>query len=379
MKQVCRLRQTPLAFIRQKLLILAGLFVLIGQVHAERIKDLADFEGIRDNQLIGYGLVVGLDGTGDQTQQAPFTGQSLINMLSQLGVSIPPGTNMQLRNVAGVMVTATLPPFSRKGQKLDITVSSIGNAKSLRGGTLLMTPLKGMDGQVYAMAQGNMLVGGIGAQAGGASVQVNHQAVGRITKGAIIEREVPTVLVDENGTLDLQLKEESFTTARRVVNAINGSIGAGVARALDSRVVELKVPMDSDNLVDFMGEVENIYVTPDQGSPKVVINARTGSVVMSGDVRLREAAVAHGNITVTINTELAVSQPNPFGAGETVVAAQNNVDIEREPGALNLVEGADLSEVVGALNALGATPDELMSILQALKASGALRAEIEII
>jgi flagellar P-ring protein precursor FlgI len=364
--------------LKMLLCIMCAVF-LPSLAQAEKIRDLANIEGVRDNQLLGYGLVVGLDGTGDQTQQAPFTGQSLINMLGQLGVSIPPGTNMQLRNVAAVMITANLPPFSRIGQRLDINVSSVGNAKSLRGGTLLMSPLKGSDGNVYAVAQGNVIVGGIGAQAGGSSVAINQQSGGRIDQGAIIEREVKSLLVDGSGTIDLQLKEASFTTVQRTVDAINYTYGKKIARAVDSRVIELQVPGDSDSLVHFIGEIENLSILPAESKPKVVINARTGSVVLSGNIVLRQAAVAHGNITVTIDTEFMTSQPNLLAKGETVTVPKSKVKIEQAPGTLNLVQGANLTDVVGALNDLGATPDELMSILQALKAAGALRAEIEII
>lgn len=365
--------------IKKGLMAAVTLFAISLTAQAEKIRDIADFEGVRDNQLVGYGLVVGLDGTGDQTQQAPFTGQSLVNMLSQLGVSIPPGTNMQLKNVAAVMLTADLPPFSRKGQRLDIVVSSVGNAKSLRGGTLLMSPLKGADGNTYAVAQGNLLVGGVGAERGGNSVRVNSQATGRIENGAIVEREVESVLIDEKGTMDLQLKEASFTTVQRMVDAINTIYGEDTAVALDNRVAEVKIPGGQKNLVRFMGEVENLQIRPAELAPTVVINSRTGSVVLSGEVRLLQAAVAHGNITVTISTKQTTSQPNPLAEGETVVIENSDIDIESGAGTLNIVEGADLTAVVGALNDLGATTDELMSILQALKASGALRAEIEII
>ncbi|MAO61856.1 MULTISPECIES: flagellar basal body P-ring protein FlgI [unclassified Halomonas] len=347
--------------------------------HAERVRELASFAGVRDNQLVGYGLVVGLDGSGDQTTQAPFTSQSLTNMLSQLGVTVPPGTNLQLRNVAAVMVTADLPPFSRPGQRLDIVVSSIANASSLRGGTLLMTPLKGADGDTYAIAQGNMLVGGAGAQAGGSSVQINQQASGRIPNGALVEREVPLNLGGNGGVLELQLNDADFGTVQRMVSAINSEFGQSVAYARNGRVIALDGPMDANERVNFMARVENVQVTPTEAPAKVVLNARTGSVVMNSAVTLRRAAVAHGNLSIMIDTQFGVSQPNPLGEGETVVVPDADIDIEQQEAYLQIVEGADLADVVNALNALGATPQDLMSILEALRASGSLRAELEII
>ncbi|WP_174329827.1 flagellar basal body P-ring protein FlgI [Litchfieldella anticariensis] len=361
------------------LTILLGLG-LAPSVQAERLRDLATFAGVRDNALVGYGLVVGLDGTGDQTMQAPFTSQSLTNMLSQLGITVPSGTNMQLRNVAAVMVTADLPPFSQPGQRLDVVVSSVGNARSLRGGTLLMTPLKGADGDTYAIAQGNLLVGGVGAEAGGSSVQVNQQAGGRISGGAMVEREVPLDLGANGGVLDLQLKEADFGTAQRVVSAINNEFGWSVAAAQDGRTIQLRGPDNANDRVNFMARVENLDVTPMEASAKVVINSRTGAVVLNSAVTLHRAAVAHGNLSIVIDTAFQVSQPAPFGEGETVVVPDSDISVQQEEGALRLVEGrADLVDVVNALNALGATPADLMSILEALKAAGSLRADLEII
>ena len=362
-----------------RLATLLLLCVVTSTSASERVRELAGFAGVRDNQLVGYGLVVGLDSTGDQTTQAPFTSQSLVNMLSQLGVTVPPGTNLQLRNVAAVMVTADLPPFSRPGQRLDIVVSSIANARSLRGGTLLMTPLKGADGDTYAIAQGNMLVGGAGAQAGGSSVQVNQQASGRIPNGALVEREVPLNLGGNGGVLELQLNESDFGTAQRVVTAINNEFGQAVAYARNGRVIALDGPMDENARVNFMARVENVRVTPMDAPARVVLNARTGSVVMNSAVTLRQAAVAHGNLSIMIDTQFGVSQPAPFGEGETVVVPNTDIEIEQQEAFLQIVEGAQLNEVVNALNALGATPQDLMSILEALKASGSLRAELEII
>ncbi len=369
-------RISPMAWLFGAALWLA----LAAPVQAERLRDLATFAGVRDNALVGYGLVVGLDGTGDQTMQAPFTGQSLTNMLSQLGITVPPGTNMQLRNVAAVMVTADLPPFSQPGQRLDVVVSSIGNARSLRGGTLLMTPLKGADGETYAIAQGNLLVGGAGAAAGGSSVQINQQAGGRIAGGATVERKVPVSLGANSGILDLQLKQADFGTAQRVVAAINDAFGWSVAAAQDGRTIRLQGPNDPNDRVNFMARIENLQVTPNEAPAKVVLNSRTGSVVLNSSVTLHRAAVAHGNLSIVIDTDFQVSQPAPFGEGQTVVAPDTDIAITQEGGALRVVEGnADLVEVVNALNALGATPADLMSILEALKAAGSLRADLEII
>jgi flagellar P-ring protein precursor FlgI len=345
---------------------------------AERIKDMASIQGVRDNQLIGYGIVVGLDGSGDQTTQTPFTVQSIISMLSQMGVNLPAGTSLQLKNVAAVMVTATLPPFAKPGQNIDVTASSIGNAKSLRGGTLLMTPLKGADGQVYAMAQGNVLVGGVGASSGGASVQVNHLSVGRVPAGATVERAVPTVL-GQGDFIHLELKESDFTTASRIVEVINSQVGPDLASAQDGRMIEVRAPAGNQR-VAFIAKIENLEVNPAQGVAKVIINARTGSVVMNQAVTLSACAVAHGNLTVVINTDSSVSQPNARSDGQTVQTDKTSIDVTADKGGLvHLQSGVNLSEVVKALNSMGATPQDLLAILQAMKSAGALRAELEII
>ena len=348
--------------------------------HAARLKELATIAGVRENQLVGYGLVIGLDGSGDQTTQTPFTVQSTLNMLRNLGVTLPPGTRLQLKNVAAVMVTAELPPFAKPGQRIDVTVSSIGNAKSLRGGTLVMTPLKGADGQIYAIAQGNVLVGGAGAQAGGAAQTINHLAAGRIPGGATVEREVPVALAT-NGPLRLELKTTDFTTAARVVTAINQKFGAGTAAAQDGRTILVNAPHDASARVAFLGQLQELPVTPATEPAKVIVNARTGSVVMNQEVRLKPVAVAHGNLKVTIQEDLTVSQPTaPLAGGETVVARQQSVKIEQPPAVLHHIKGgANLAEVIQALNALGATPMDLISILQAMKAAGALEAELEVI
>ncbi len=358
--------------------LLAILLLLPLSAAADRIKDMASIQGVRDNQLIGYGIVVGLDGSGDQTTQTPFTVQSIISMLSQMGVNLPQGTSLQLKNVAAVMVTANLPPFSKPGQTIDVTVSSIGNAKSLRGGTLLMTPLKGADGQVYAMAQGNMLVSGVGASSGGASVQVNHLSVGRVPAGATVERAVPTLL-GQGEFIHLELKANDFTTAARIVEVINGQVAPNIASALDGRVIQVRAPEGSER-VAFISRIENLQVNPAQGIAKVIINARTGSIVMNQAVTLDTCAVAHGNLSVVINTDSSVSQPNPLSQGQTVQTDKTSIDVKADKGGLvHLQKGVSLSEVVKALNAIGATPQDLLAILQAMKSSGALHAELEII
>jgi flagellar P-ring protein precursor FlgI len=345
---------------------------------AERIKDLASIQGVRANQLLGYGLVVGLDGSGDQTTQTPFTVQSIINMLTQLGVNLPPGTSLQLKNVAAVMVTATLPAFSQPGQQIDVTVSSLGNAKSLSGGTLLMTPLKGGDNQVYAIAQGNLLVGGVGASANGSKVQVNHLSVGRIAGGATVERvvEAPIGVGDH---LNVELNVTDFSTVRRVVDAINRGLGEGTASAVDGRVVQVRAPVAQNERVTFLASLENIEVHPAPTPAKVIINARTGSIVMNQAVTVDVCAIAHGNLSVVITTEPVISQPNAFAAGNTVQAKKSSIEIKQDSGHLTMVQGASLSEVVKALNAIGATPLDLQTILQSMKSAGALRAELEVI
>jgi flagellar P-ring protein precursor FlgI len=359
--------------------ILIGLLMLAGQAHAERIKDIATIQGVRNNQLAGYGIVVGLDGTGDQTTQTPFTVSSIISMLGQMGVNIPAGTSLQLKNVAAVMVTATLPPFAKPGQAIDITVSSIGNAKSLRGGTLLMTPLKGADSQVYAMAQGNLLVAGAGASSGGSSVQVNQLSVGRVPSGATVERMVPTS-VGQGEFVNFELNANDFTTVTRMVEVINRNFGPGTAVAVDGRQVRVAAPMDNSQRVAFISRLENLSVAPGEDIARVILNARTGSIVMNKEVMLDTVAVAHGSLSVVISSEPLVSQPNSLSQGQTVVAEQADISIKEKKGELVMLRaGASLGEVVKALNAVGASPQDLLAILQAMKAAGALKANLEII
>jgi flagellar P-ring protein precursor FlgI len=347
--------------------------------HAERLKDLASIQGVRQNQLIGYGLVVGLDGSGDQTTQTPFTVQSVISMLQGLGVTMPPATSLQLKNVAAVMITATLPPFAQPGQMLDVTVSSMGNAKSLRGGMLLMAPLKGADGQVYAMSQGNVLVGGVGASAPGAKAVINHLSVGRISGGATVERAVASNL-GQGGVIFLELNDTDFATASKAVEAINKQFGMDTAAAQDGRVIRVRAPVLPDERVAFLGALQSLNVTPAMNAAKVIMNARTGSVVLNQAVTLEACAISHGNLTITINTDTNVSQPNALSGGETVVTQSSQIEIKKDPGAVLLLKaGVSLAEVVKALNAIGATPQDLLAILQAMKAAGSLRAELEII
>ena len=348
--------------------------------NAARIKEVAAVQGVRANQLTGYGLVVGLDGTGDQTTQTPFTTQSLNAMLQQMGITVPPGTNMQLRNVAAVMVTASLPPFAQPGQQIDINVSSLGNAKSLRGGTLILTPLKGADGQVYAMAQGNLVVGGAGASAGGSKVQINHLSAGRVPQGATVERAVATPLSQATEFVQLDLNSADFQTARDVARAINAAKGANTAFALDGRVVRVRMPLEADARVSFLADIENLDLASSKPAAKVVLNARTGSVVMNEAVTLAACAVAHGSLSVTISSIPVVSQPNPLGRGETVVGEKADIAISQQAGSLvQMPAGTKLADVVKALNALGATPQDLLAILQAMKVAGALNAELEVI
>lgn len=365
---------------------LIGIFAavcLVGLIsasaQAERIKDLATIQGVRINQLVGYGLVVGLDGSGDQTTQTPFTVQSITSMLGQLGVNLPAGTSLQLKNVAAVMVTANLPAFSRTGQNIDVTVSSLGNAKSLRGGTLIMTPLKGADGQVYAISQGNVLVSGAGASSGGSSAQVNHLAVGRIPAGATVERAVSTP-VGEGDYVKLDLNQSDFTTANRIVQAINRRFGDATASAGDGGQVQVRAPRDANQRVAFISQMENLPIQAGNGAAKVIVNGRTGSVVMNQNVEVDNCAVAHGNLSVTISSDAQVSQPNPLAQGETTTTQNAQIDIKAQKGELvTLTASPSLGEVVKALNAVGASPQDLLAILQAMKSAGALRAELEVI
>jgi len=361
------------------MVVFAGV-LLNAPAFAARIKEVATVQGVRPNQLTGYGLVVGLDGTGDQSSQAPFTAQSIIAMLQQMGVSLPSGTQMQLRNVAAVMVTAELPAFAQPGQRIDVNVSSVANAKSLRGGMLIATPLKGADGQIYALAQGSLIVGGAGASAGGSKVQINHLSAGRVPQGATVERAVPTPL-QQGEHLQLDLNAADFATAREVARAINTAKGDGTAEALDARVVRVRAPVEPGERVGFLADIENLALTLAKPAAKIVLNARTGSVVMNEAVTIGACAVAHGSLSVTITSTPMVSQPNSFTtSGQTVVSEKADITIAQQGGTLmQMSAGAQLADVVKALNALGATPQDLLAILQAMKSAGALNAEIEVI
>ena len=360
--------------------LLAAVF-LTAPVQAERIKDIASVAGVRENQLVGYGLVVGLDGTGDKTSQTQFTAQSLKSMLAQLGVVVPPGVNPKPKNVAAVMISTSLPPFAKPGQAIDVTVSSLGNAKSLRGGTLLMAPLKGADGKVYAIAQGNLVVGGLGVEGSdGSKVTVNIPSVGRIPNGATVERTVSTPFTRSNRVV-LNLHTADFTTTHRVVKAINQLIGEGTAKALDGASVEVRAPSDPSQKVGFLSILENITLEPGEAPARVVINSRTGTIVIGAHVRVMPAAVAHGTLVVTISEQTAVSQPAPFArVGSTEVVPQSNVQVTQEDARMFLFKpGVSLNDIVQAVNQVGAAPGDLVAILEALKEAGALRAELIVI
>ena len=361
----------------------AGLLALAAALpaHALRIKEVAAVQGVRSNQLTGYGLVVGLDGTGDQTTQMPYTTQAMQNYLQQMGISLPAGASsqLQLKNVAAVVVTAQLPAFAQSGQQIDVTVSSMGNSKSLKGGLLMMTPLRGADGEIYALAQGNVVISGAGAAAGGSKVQINHLSAGRIPQGAQVERSVPTPLNDGD-FITLDLNASDFQTASGVVQAINKRLGSGRATALNGRTVQVSAPTDPGARVGFLAELEELQLEAIAPAAKVVINARTGSVVLNQAVTLGPCAIAHGNLSITISSTPVISQPAPLSKGETVVAQQSTIKINQEPGAIIQVPPSpQLADVVRALNALGATPGDLLAILQAIKAAGALNAELEVI
>ena len=362
--------------------LMAGL-VWLGapmEAHAIRVKEVASVQGVRTNQLTGFGLVVGLDGTGDQTTQMPYTTQGMNNYLQQLGLNLPADAKLQMKNVAAVLVTAQLPAFAQPGQMIDVTVSSMGNAKSLRGGTLITTPLKGADGEIYALAQGNMLVGGAGASGGGSKVQINHLSAGRIPSGAQVERTVPTAFA-LGETIDLGLNSFDFQTARRVAEAINAQLGAGTANAMDGRVVRLHAPADPNARVSFLAEVEEVRLEASIPAARVIVNTRTGSIVMNQAVTIGPCAVAHGNLSVTISATPMVSQPNPLSAGgQTVVTEKADIKITQDGGALVQMDASpQLSDLVRMLNGLGATPQDLLAILQAIKAAGAMNAELEVI
>ena len=361
----------------------------INSVVADRLKDLVSVGGVRTNQLIGYGLVVGLQGTGDGADIS-FTAQSLKSMLSKLGVSIDgplfdfdtagrPATQLEVDNVAAVLVTAELPPFAKPGQKIDINVSTIGVAESLRGGTLVVTPLRGVDGEVYAIAQGQITVTGVDAQAAGNQVAIGTTTAGRVPDGAIVERMVETSF-DKSEFLVLNVKDQDFTTTNEIINVINNSFGDGTASGIDGSSIRLRAPIDPTQRVSFMSLVENLDVTPGEPPARVVVNARTGTVVISTNVKVRAAAVTHGTITVTISATNEVSQPNPLSDGETQEVQNADIEVEEPENNMFLFQpGVDLREIVDAVNQVGATPSSLIAILEALKQSGSLQAELIVI
>jgi flagellar P-ring protein precursor FlgI len=356
------------------------LFLLSLSAQAERIKDLTEIQGVRSNQLVGYGLVVGLDGSGDQTAQTPFTVQSLKSMLSQYGITLPANVNPQVKNIAAVSIHAELPPFAKIGQKIDVTVSSLGNAKSLRGGSLLMTPLKGADGQIYAMAQGNLVVGGLGVEGqDGSRLSINIPSAGRIPNGATVEKEVrtPFALGD---FITLNLKRPDFTTAKRLSDTINRILGPDNAFAQDGVTVKIRAPRDVSQRVGFMSFVENLEFQPGEAPAKVIVNSRTGTVVIGSHVRVYPAAVSHGNMTVTITNTNQVSQPEPLSGGQTVQTTQSQIEVTQEDNRMFLFNaGVTLDEIVRAVNQVGASPGDLVAILESLKQVGALSAELIII
>jgi flagellar P-ring protein precursor FlgI len=356
---------------------IAALLCLALPANAERIKDIASLAGVRGNQLIGYGLVVGLTNTGDKTR---FTSQTLRNMMLQLGINLAPGIDLKSKNIAVVSVTADLPPFSKPGQRIDVTVASLGDSKSLRGGSLLMTPLKGADSQVYAIAQGELVVGGLSASGqDGSSITVNVPSAGRIPNGATVEREVPTGFAQGESVI-LNLHTPDFTTANAMAAAIVKNFGEGAARAIDAASVQVTAPQDPAQRVAFASMVENLAISPAEAPARVVVNSRTGTVVISSQVRVQPAAVTHGKLSVTITERPQVSQPNPLSGGTTTAVPRSDIEIKEEANRMFVFNpGVTLDEIVNAVNRVGAAPSDLVAILEALKSAGALRAELIVI
>lgn len=362
---------------RSSLLLLAGALLWTGVACAERIKDLTSIAGVRSNQLLGYGLVVGLDGTGGKSS---FSVQSLKSMLARYGITVPPGTSLSLKNVAAVSVHAELPAFAKLGQTIDVTVSSLDDAKSLRGGSLLMTPLKGADGRVYAISQGNLVVGGFGASGSdGSRISVNIPSVGRIPNGASVEREVPNPFASGDHVI-LNLNTADFTTANRMATRINQTIGVGTASPLDATSVRVNAPRDVSQRVSFVSLLENIEIMPSEAPARIIVNSRTGTIVIGSHVRVMPAAITHGSLTLTITEQPVVSQPAPLSGGATVVVPSTDIAIEQEDSRMFLFNpGVKLDDIVRAVNKVGAAPGDLVAILEALKQAGALRAELIVI
>ncbi|MGB0204122.1 MAG: flagellar basal body P-ring protein FlgI [Neptuniibacter sp.] len=361
----------------KKLLISITCLLLSVSVEASRLKDMVSISGVRSNQLVGYGLVVGLDGTGDKTS---FTSQTFRNMLNNFGVAIPPTTNPQSKNIAAVAIHAELPAFAKPGQAIDITVSAIGDAKSLRGGSLLMSPLKGADGQVYAIAQGNLVVSGFGVQgADGSRLSLNVPSVGRIPNGATVERAVPSGFT-QGDSLVLNLHRPDFTTSRRVAEQINTLLGSQMAASMDAASIRVLAPRDPSQRVTFLSVLENLNVEPARDAAKVVINSRTGTIIIGQDVQVSPVAITHGGLTVAITEEINVDQPNPLGEGRTVISPRTGIEIDEGSGRMfEFSPGANLQDIVEAVNQVGAAPGDLMAILEALKQAGALKAELVVI
>ena len=360
-------------------LLISGM-VLTAPANAERVKDIATVSGVRANQLVGYGLVVGLDGTGDQTSQAPFTIQSIRNMLTKFGVTIPANVNPQLKNVAAVTVHADLPPFSKPGQTIDVTVNSIGNSSSLRGGSLLMTPMRGIDGEVYAIAQGSMVVSGFGVSGkDGSRIAVNVPSSGRVPNGASVEKSVPNSFTAEPYVV-LNLNTPDFTTAARLTDSINKLLGPDTARAMDAVSIRVQAPIDSSQRIAYLSTLESIEVTPGEAPARVIINSRTGTVVIGAQVRVTPAAVAHGSLSVTITERVDVSQPNALAEGDTVATRRSTISVDQPEARMFVFNaGVSLDEIVRAVNQVGAAPGDLVAILEALQQAGALRAELIVI
>lgn len=359
---------------------LLSLFLFSLNVQAERLKDIASIAGVRANHLVGYGLVVGLDGTGDKATQAPWTAQSFKSMLKQFGIAIPVGTKFDMKNVAAVAVHTNLPAFAKPGQAIDITVSSIGNSKSLRGGSLLITPLKGVDGEVYALAQGNLVVGGFGAGGSdGSRIQVNIPSVGRIPNGAMVERAAPSGF-NVGDSLIFNLHESDFTTSRNVAERINTLLGPDIAVPLDGTSIQISAPTNSSQRVSYMSMLENLEVDMGESAAKVIINSRTGTIVVGQHVKVSPVAVTHGSLTVTITERPDVSQPNALGSGESVVVPRTEITVTQENNRMFAFKaGNTLEEIVRAVNQVGAAPGDLMAILEALKQAGALKAQLIVI
>ncbi len=369
--------RAPVLLIGVLAMLLAS-FGFASIAHAERIKDLGTFQGVRPNQVIGYGIVVGLAGTGDDSLD--YATQGMKGVVSRFGLNLPQGVNPALKNAAAVLVTAELPAFAKPGQLLDVTVSALGKAKSLRGGTLVMTPLRGADNQIYAMAQGNLAVGGLGVSgADGSQVSVNIPSVGRIPSGATIEQAVATGF-DTAPTLTFNLAEADLTTALRVADGINRAFGDRRARAMDAVSVAIDAQQGAEQRITMMGMIENIEVQPADAAAKVIVNARTGTVVINGAVRIAPAAIAHGKLTVTVSESPQIIQPAPFSQGQTAVQPSSSISVEQEKKPMiNFKGGASLADIVKAINAIGASPADLVAILEAMKQAGAMKADLVIL